>query len=348
MLYDKENSLAFFLKKGNNTKLLGDRTLQCNSDAEQFAKFNSLDTDKEITEFLSFLTLVNLKEFLIKNEANVTSSKCRRVFKDVPAFMLRILEHHNRVDTSIVGQEYYGLRINCSKCKTIKVMGHICTPKEECINYVSDTRTHAFSKFKQDFGHKNPTLFDLIEKAVATSTKGEENCKKSFVGFPRLQAHLVLAYASVHIGHEDHLNMFMEAPKCAKCNSQKLFGLCSCSDKWPKEMSAKTKAKRFKKVSESEVVLKSLDEETVLNPLQNMIESQSEQSVETNDGQEEINNNSKSFVPVVDADNPCYKTWNEQTYLDVMKNQLMFAGNALMYMHSTKTAGMTSIKGQSL
>ena len=29
--------------------------------------------------------------------------------------------------------------------------------------------------------------------------------------------------------------------------------------------------------------VKSLDEETVLNPLQNMIESQSEQSVETND-----------------------------------------------------------------
>ena len=175
MFYNMKNSLAFFLKKGNNIKLPRDHSLQCNSDAEQFAKFNSLDTDKEVTKFLSFLTLVNLKEFLIKNEANITSSKCRRVFNDVPAFMLHILESHNRIDTSIVGQEYYGSRINCSKCKTIKVTGHICTPKEECTNYISDSRTVAFSKFKQDFRDRNPTLFDLLEKGIEKSTKGEEN-----------------------------------------------------------------------------------------------------------------------------------------------------------------------------
>ena len=95
MFYDMKNSLAFFLKKGNNIKLARDRSLQCNSDAEQFPKFNSVNTDKDVTKFLSFLTLVNLKEFLIKNEANITSSKCRSVFNDVPAFMLHILESHN-------------------------------------------------------------------------------------------------------------------------------------------------------------------------------------------------------------------------------------------------------------
>ena len=84
MLYDKENSLAFFLKKGNNTKLPGDRSLQCNSDAEQFTKFNSLDTDKEVSEFLSFLTLVNLKEFLVKMKLMLqvrNAEECLRTFR---------------------------------------------------------------------------------------------------------------------------------------------------------------------------------------------------------------------------------------------------------------------------
>ena len=331
MFYDMKNSLAFFLKKGNNIKLPEDRSLQCNSDAEQFPRFNSENTDENVTKFLNFLTLVNLKEFLKENESNVKSSKCRRVFRDVPAFMLHILESHNRIDISNVGKEYYGSRINCSKCKVIKVTGHNCTPKEECTNYKSDPRTVKFSEFKKDFGDKNPTLFNLLEKGIEKSTKGEDNCKKSFTGFPRLQAHLVLAHGSVHIGHEDHLNLFMAPPKCKICNSQKLFGLCDCEGKRPRDdgqdgktdKNAKTAVKKGKKVSESKVVSTSLTDEIVLNSLQNINGSHSEQSKENIDAKEgDDNNNNKRFVPEIDTTDTFYKTWNEQTYLAVTKKSI--------------------------
>ena len=149
-----KNSLAFFLKKGTNVKLPKGQTLQCNSDASQFTQFSSKNTDIEMDKFLNYPTMVNLKQFLISNEANVITSQCRNVYNDVPAFMLHILEAHNRIETSEIGWDYYGDRINCSKCKCIKGTGHSCVAKEECAKYITDVRTKEYSQFKNDSRYK--------------------------------------------------------------------------------------------------------------------------------------------------------------------------------------------------
>lgn len=236
--------------------------------------------------------------------------------------------------------------------------------KEECAEYINDDRTIEYSKFKNDFKSINSSLFDLIDNAIAKSTKVGGNCTKSFVGFPRLQAHMVLVHQRVHLGHADHLKMFEKAPACAVCKSPKLLGLCNCDNKRAREVNAKPRSKRPKN---SEVIPNLLSAETELVNLQDMIQSHSQQFANPNDGtkgnkesngsKKEINNNLQSSGAVIDAvidavigaSDPFHQIWNKKTVLMLQRtNQLIFASSVRMFMHGINNVRMASIKVPSL